>query len=213
MTAVAALAVVNAGFSCPEPAELSILGGASGAPKKLTIDASYSGGLSFPPGGTFTPTGGGNFQITDRPVSGSFSASLGKKVTIPKSATAAGGGVKSVTGSLYGSVDGNYNVATGTGNSSGVMVMRFSVGKLGIACVTFAGTVSNRARTEEGSFTLVGGTKEAKTSRFSGTYSQTGTGVSPTASQGSGQLTGKVKFDKSPRGLTDECKALLPNLP
>jgi hypothetical protein len=209
-----AAALPNTGFGpCLEPSKFSTstLGSGDDAPKKVTIDATYTGNASFPPGGTFTPTGGGNFQITDRPITGSFSAALGKRVKVPKSASAAGGGFKSLTGTFYGSVDGNFNQATGAGNSSGVMVLKFSVAKLGIACITFAGTISG-GNTEAGTFTLAGGTKEAKTSRFSGTYSQTGTGVSPTASQGSGQLSGKVKFDKPARGLTDECKALRPLL-
>jgi hypothetical protein len=168
------------------------------------------------PGTIFTPTGGGNFAVSNQVVKGTFSATLPFAIdpSIPKrkrKAAAAGGGIRSVSGTFVSKLAGTYNAPAGTGTFSGVKVLRFSQGKLGDACLTWNSTVSNNGNTESGSFSLAGGTKLAARSRMSGTYTGTKTQTGMTATV-TGTITVSGKVGKPARGLTPECSALVPQL-
>ena len=210
--ALAALLLGGCGFLSAGP--LGHSGGGQSPTKKIKVTAPYTASETVQPGTIFNPTGGGNFAVSNQVVKGTFSATLPSKIdpSIPKrKAGASGGGFRAVSGRFVSKLAGTFNQPAGTGTFNGVRVLRFDQGKLGDACFTWSSTVSNNGNTENGSFSLAGGTKLAARARMSGTYSGTKsqTGQNATVT-GTLSVTGKV--GKPARGLTSECQALVPQL-
>jgi hypothetical protein len=192
-------------------------GGGGKAPvKKVKVSANYSATETVQQTGTFTPAGGTKTNVSGQIARGTFSAKLPVKVNpVPKAAGAAGGGVKAVSGSFISKLDGTADFLAGTGDYHGLRVIDFSKGSFGVACLSWTSKLSNGSNTENGSFSLIGGTKLAGKSRFSGTYtgtrSQTGGPGEPATVTGTIQLGGKV--GKPAKKMSADCKALAAQLP
>jgi hypothetical protein len=180
---------------------------AGGGTAKVKFTATYSGTASELPGTVTTPNPNGTLNIQNKTIKGTFSGKLPVKIdpTPPKkkSAGAAAGGIKSVSGTFIGRSSGTFNPATGTAELTGVQVLKFNGGVLGEACLKVTTKVTNGGNNETGTFTLVGGTKVAGRARFSGTY----TGAAA-ASGYTGKLSGKGKLGKPARPHNADCKAI-----
>lgn len=209
--------------ACTEsPHGFSSLAGKSGAsgkvklPKRYSVNTPFTGSVVALPGGTFTPSPDGqSVAIADRPYSGDYSVVLPTRAKVPVSPKSSKTfKVKALTGPYYTTISGT-TFSSGTSQLNGVQVIKFSRAKLGVACVSFTTTVTDNGRNATGSFSLEGGTKVAKRMTFSGTFTQsspaqpTGGSASPTT----GTLTGEIRFNKKPRGLTPQCAALVGFLP
>lgn len=189
-------------------------GTSAGSVKKVKVNRAYTGSVTGLPGGTFTPSPDGNtVTVQDRPYSGDYAAALPKKVRVQKKpGSEKTFKLKALAGTYYASVDGTAH-SSGTGQWTGLQLVRFTKRALGIACVQFTSTSTNNDRTENGTFALIGGTRASRRARFAGTFSQTAQESSTNTSPVSGVIAGKLKFNKKPRALNAECRALLPKLP
>lgn len=211
LAAVAALGLGGCGFFSAQS------GGGKAPVKRINVSTPYSATGTVQPGTIFTPAGGGSFNVSNQVVKGTFSATLPTRIdpSLPKrkkrSASAAGGGLRSVSGTFVSKLAGTYNAATGTGTFTGVKLVRFAQGKLGNACLTWNSSVTNNGNNETGSFTLAGGTKLAARARFTGTYAGTKSQVGTTATV-TGTITASGKVGKPARGLTPDCQALVGQL-
>ncbi len=192
--------------------------GGGGPLKKIRLSTPYSVSQTVQNPGTFTPAGPNTVTVKGQISKGTFSAKLPNAVnpTPPKkkSAGAAGGGsVKSVSGTFISQLDGTSNFVNGTGDFKGPLVIDFSKGSFGVACLSWESKVSNNGNTETGSFILIGGTKLAARSRFSGTFTgnktQAGPGQ-PSTVNGTIKLAGKV--GKPTRAMNADCKSLAAQL-
>lgn len=198
---------------------LSAHSSGKGKTRKINVSATFTGTETFQPGTIFTPGPGGVTTVQNNVAKGPFSGTLPFKINLnpPRakkgSASAAGGGVRTVSGTYVAKSSGSFTASTGTGQFTGTMLMRFAQAKIGDACLTFSLTSGSSGATESGSFSLVGGTKAAATSRFTGTFTKTlqQTGTAGAISV-SGSMSGQGKVDKPARPLNADCQALIGQL-
>ena len=215
LTAASALVLGGCAFGGHSGSSSSSSATAYGGPaKRVTVNSAYTGTVTSPPGGTFTPAPDGqSVAIQDRPFAGSLTGALPRKVRVQKKpGSEKTFTLKALTGTFYSNVDGT-TFSNGTGQYTGLQLIRFAKRQLGIACVSFSSASSNNERTENGTFTLVGGTRASKRARFSGAFTQTAQDTSSNSSPVSGTITGTLKFNKKKRPLSADCRALLPQLP
>lgn len=216
LTAAAALAVTGCTFPSHggEPSGRSASTSAASPVKKLKVSRPYTGTVTGLPGGTFTPSPDGNsVTIQDRPFNGTLSASLPKKVRVQKKpGSEKTFKLKALNGTYATLVDGTSH-SSGTGQYTGLQLVKFNKRPLGLGCISFNTTTTNNEQSESGTFALIGGTRALKRARFAGTINQTGTPSQGNTTPVSGVIAGKIKFNKKKRPLNSECRALLPSLP
>jgi hypothetical protein len=187
--------------------------GGGGKVQKLKTSAPVSGSITFLPGTVIIHGPGGQQTIASETNKGTFSATLPKRIALRKpKASAAGGGIKTVSGSFIQLGGGTFTPSTQSGSFTGTLLLRFDQAKLGLACLNLSANVTDNGRNQSGTFTLVGGTKIAASVRFSGTWTQAlqSTGASTTSF--TGNITGQGTYPKSARPLNADCKSLQPQL-
>ena len=187
---------------------------AAGPVTKLKVSRAYTGTVTGQQGGTFTPAPDGkSVAVQDRPFNGTLTATLPKKIEVQKKpGSDSTFKLKRLNGVYASSVDGT-TYSSGSGQWTGLQLVRFAKRPLGTACLSFAATTTNNDRDETGAFTLIGGTGASKRARFSGTFTQTGQPSPGATSPVSGVITGKLRFNRKPRALTPACRALVQQLP
>ena len=207
--ALAAGAVALTGcFDPKQHGGSSASGGAAAAAagKTVKVNQPFSGTSDAQPGGTVTELDPNTYQVQDQPYSGTFAASLPKKITVQTGSDPDKTfRVKALNGKHYAVVDG-ITRSNGSGEWTGVQLIRFAKRKLGLACIAFSSTTTNN-NNATGTFRVSGGTKAMKRIRFSGTFTQRAEGQAVV-----GQITGSIKLNKKRRGLPADCRALVPKV-
>ena len=215
LTAASALVLGGCAFGGHSGSSSSSSAALYGGPvKKLNVSSPYTGNKTGQPGGTFTPAPDGkSVAVQDRPFSGDYSAALPRKVTVQKKpGSEKTFKLKRLAGTYFSSVDGT-TFDNGTGQWTGLQLVRFTKRLLGVACVQFTATSTQNDKNATGTFALIGGTRFSKRTRFNGTFTQAAENSPTNTSPISGVTTGKLRFNRKPRAMNAECRALLPQLP
>jgi len=163
--------------------------------------------------GTNTPTGPGTTEVSDKTVSGPFTAKLPVNIAVPTQRARGQVVTNKVKGTFAAVLNGTTDANTGTATMSGTGVLSFKLKALGTACFTLNASFTQHATKGTGTFKSTGGTGGAATMRAKGTFTDTVTTIDSKTAKDSAKVHLRARLHKPPQAAPAACKSLVSQLP